>query len=121
MRSFVPRAYRRNVPRQELDAICARLKGNQELLPTLKAELKAVLMSPRFLYRGLMMPRAAGGQGPVDDFELAERMSYFLWGDMPDPELFETAAAGRLRDPQVFLFDKPLSNLDAKLRVQMRA
>jgi len=102
VRAFVPRAYRRNMPRRELDAICARLKDDQKLVPTLKAELKAVLMSPRFLYRGLMMPRGASGQRPVDDFELAERMSYFLWEDMPDQELFETAAAGHLRDPQVF-------------------
>ena len=37
---------------------------------------------------------------PLDDFELANRLSYFLWSSMPDGELFRLARAGQLRDPQ---------------------
>ena len=42
------------------------------------------------------------GQQRVDDYELAERLSYFLWSDMPDDELFEKAREGSLSEPAVF-------------------
>ena len=40
-------------------------------------------------------------QIPVDAFELAERLSYFFWEDMPDPELMDVAAKGNLNDPDI--------------------
>ncbi len=41
-------------------------------------------------------------RGPkLDDFALASRLSYFLWSSMPDDELFEVAAANKLRDPEM--------------------
>ena len=39
---------------------------------------------------------------PIDDLELASRLSFFLWSSIPDDELLETAASGQLRDPAVF-------------------
>ncbi|MEM7011744.1 MAG: DUF1592 domain-containing protein, partial [Verrucomicrobiota bacterium] len=66
----------------------------------LKAELKAVIMSPRFLYRGMLVDIRPGQQLPVDNFELAERLSYFLWADMPDDELASAAADGSLAKPE---------------------
>jgi len=59
-------------------------------------------MSPAFLYRGFLMERSPGKQIAVDDFELAERLSYFLWVDMPDEVLFEVARQGELKKPEVF-------------------
>ena len=56
-------------------------------------------MSPRFFYRGLMMETPVGQEVSVDDFELAERVSYFLWADRPDDELIRVAAAGGLSEP----------------------
>ena len=38
---------------------------------------------------------------PLDDYELATRLSYFLWSSLPDRELFLAAQQGRLQDPQV--------------------
>ncbi|MBL8891341.1 MAG: DUF1592 domain-containing protein [Planctomycetaceae bacterium] len=60
--------------------------------------LARVLASPTFLYRS----ESPGEQtGPISDWELATRLSYFLWSSLPDDELFELAASGRLREPEV--------------------
>ena len=62
--------------------------------------LYAMLISPNFLYRSSMKEPE---QKPylVDDFELASRLSYFLWSSMPDRELFKLASEGKLQDPKV--------------------
>ena len=62
---------------------------------------KAILVSPNFLYRVEEEPNRAGAY-PVSNFELATRLSYFLWSSMPDAELFNLAYQGRLQDT-VFL------------------
>ena len=65
--------------------------------------IAAVLVSPEFLYRGI---RDAGahahgrcGAFPLNDLELASRLSFFLWSQGPDEALLEVAAAGKLQDP----------------------
>ncbi len=55
--------------------------------------LEKLLVSPKFLLR---VERA---DAPVDDHTLASRLAFFLWSSIPDDELLEVAAAGRLRDP----------------------
>ncbi|MGY8767245.1 MAG: DUF1592 domain-containing protein [Pirellulales bacterium] len=101
VRDFVPRAYRRDVDEQKIQEILIQLKQADKLVSALKVELKTVLMSPGFLYRGILMKKSPGQQQPVDDFELAERISYFLWADMPDARLLSIASQGKLRDPSV--------------------
>ena len=71
------------------------LKG-EKLLSVTRNEMKALLVSPSFLYRGLLIEGTPGKQQVVDSYELAERLSYFLWEDMPDAQLFEAAAGGDL-------------------------
>ncbi|HEU5145565.1 MAG TPA: DUF1592 domain-containing protein [Chryseosolibacter sp.] len=61
---------------------------------------KAVLVSPNFLYRVEEEPERAGSY-PVSNFELATRLSYFLWSSMPDQELFNLAYLGKLQDTVV--------------------
>lgn len=61
---------------------------------------KAILVSPNFLYRVEEEPEHAGSY-PVSNFELATRLSYFLWSSMPDQELFNLAYLGRLQDTLV--------------------
>ena len=102
IRSFVPRAFRRSVPESKLDKIIDAVKQGRDVETALKIELKAVLMSAGFMFRGLMMEGEADKQRPVDSFELAERLSYFIWGDMPDAKLLELASAGTLAEPEVF-------------------
>jgi hypothetical protein len=62
-----------------------------------------VLASPEFLYRVGAPPedRAAGSTYAVDDFELASRLSFFLWSRLPDEELLELAEQGKLKDERV--------------------
>lgn len=103
IRWFVPRALRRPVAETRLAAMIEAVAAQPDSLAALQAELKAVLMSPAFLYRGMLVERVPGNVQPVDDYELAERLSYFLWADMPDAELFEVAASGTLRKPGVYL------------------
>jgi hypothetical protein len=60
-------------------------------------------MSPSFMYRGLLIEREGTKQQPIDPFELAERLSYFLWADMPDETLTKLAAGGTLNQPKVLI------------------
>lgn len=101
VRHLVPRAFRRDIPESRLEAILETLRQADDLVSTTKSELKAVLMSPAFMYRGLLMPSTAGEQQRVDAFELAERLSYFLWSDMPDDELMGLARNGSLMNDAV--------------------
>lgn len=57
--------------------------------------IEAMLQSPRFIYR-IEDQRGDGQRWPVTEFELANRMSYIIWGSSPDKELFDLAAKSRL-------------------------
>ncbi len=65
--------------------------------------LSRLLVDPRFLYRFEREPAelAVGAVFPVDDYELASRLSFFLWSSIPDDELLALAAEGRLGDSAV--------------------
>jgi hypothetical protein len=63
--------------------------------------LEAFLQSPFFLYRTELSDEARDGLVALDGWEIASRLSYFLWSSMPDAELFALAEAGDLRDPAV--------------------
>lgn len=103
LRTLARRAWRRPVT----DAEVARL---QQLVDVALAEgesvdrglnlaIRGVLLSPHFVYRP-ELDDASSASTPrlLNDYELASRLSYFLWSSMPDEALFEAAAAGRLRD-----------------------
>ena len=101
LQSFLPRIFRRPLERSDLAEKLDRVRTAKNPGLALKHELKAALMSPGFLYRGFLMPRELRKLQPVDAFEYAERMSYFLWGEMPDEELILLAAEGALLNPEV--------------------
>lgn len=61
---------------------------------------QAMLQSPRFIYR-IERQRGDGSSWPVDDYELASRLSYIIWGASPDEELMRSARDGTLSDPEV--------------------
>ncbi len=68
----------------------------------LRLMLKAILVSPQFLYitpAGEVKTEKA--IVPLDDYQLASRLSYLLWSTMPDAELFELADRGKLHEPAV--------------------
>jgi uncharacterized protein DUF1592/uncharacterized protein DUF1588/uncharacterized protein DUF1585/uncharacterized protein DUF1587/uncharacterized protein DUF1595 len=65
--------------------------------------LSRLLVDPRFLYRFEREPDeiAVGAVYAIDDYELASRLSFFLWSSIPDDELLELAAEHRLAEPAV--------------------
>tara|TARA_Y100000588_G_scaffold352144_1_gene404496 strand:+ start:260 stop:1447 length:1188 start_codon:yes stop_codon:yes gene_type:complete len=65
--------------------------------------LSGVLVSPNFLFRteGAPPGLAPGSVYPVSDFDLASRLSFFLWSSIPDDELLDLAGQGRLSDTEV--------------------
>ena len=65
--------------------------------------LERLLVSPQFLYRVERDPAGAapGSVHAVSDLELASRLSFFLWSSIPDDELLNVAAAGKLKQPEV--------------------
>ncbi len=98
---FLGRAYRRPATAGELDQAFAQYRSGRAAglghEVALKRVLQAILISPKFLLR-VERGRAGADSYPVDDWELASRLSYFLWASMPDQELFDLAARGGLRD-----------------------
>jgi hypothetical protein len=94
LKTFLARVYRRPIERSVLNQAIKNIKAAKNLEQALKFELKVVLMSPQFLYRGFLMQVQKPGPQAVDAYELAERLSYFIWADMPDAALLEAAADG---------------------------
>ncbi len=68
----------------------------------LRLVMARVLVAPAFLYR-VERPGPGNAASPVSDWELASRLSYFLWASMPDDELRKIAEQGRLHDPDILV------------------
>ena len=127
---FATRAYRRPLEQVEVDSLMThfrRRRGQGDSTDVaIRDVLQVILISPNFLIRFEAAPEfspepttLATGSPPqqnrrlieqsrsqsrairVSDWELASRLSYFLWASMPDDELFELARSGRLHEPTV--------------------
>lgn len=101
--SFIQRAFRRPASADERARFLglfdtARSAGKSEA-DAMRVAVQAVLSSPGFLFLAETTRTDAGKVRALDDFELASRLSYFLWASAPDEELLATARAGALRDP----------------------
>lgn len=101
---FLSKAFRRPVSRSEIERYVAMVRLQKERgldsLEALKVGLAAALCSPHFL---LFVEADSNGSArrsdPLNDHELASRLSYFLWSSCPDEELRRVADAGELRNP----------------------
>jgi mono/diheme cytochrome c family protein len=104
LKIFATRAFRRTISDAEVDRLLqlAKFAIDQGASPNeaFQTALQAVLVSPHFLFRIEADPQPGQGVRQLGDFELASRLSYFLWSSMPDRELFQLAKAGRLHDPK---------------------
>ncbi len=105
-RTLTRSAYRRPASEEELDVLVRVFDlATKNKLPypaALRLMLKAVLVSPQFLFitpAGEAEPRQS--VVPLDDYQLASRLSYLLWATMPDTELAALADAGKLHEPAV--------------------
>lgn len=103
---FVTRAYRRPARPQEVERLAKfveqAMAGGDRFERGIQLAVEAVLISPHFLFR--IESGRGGGRGgdggpvqPISEFQLATRLSYFLWSTMPDDELFREATSGTLR------------------------
>ena len=103
---FAAKAYRRPLADSESRDL-SELYGKLRTLDmpheeAFRLTLARVLVSPAFLYR-IEQPASGSAQAPVSNWELATRLSYFLWSSLPDDELRHVAAAGKLHDTDTLL------------------
>ncbi len=96
---FATRAFRRPVSADEVEGLMeifeVALHRGESFERACQVALTAVLVSPQFLF--LVEPEASKEDRPLTDYELASRLSYFLWSSMPDALLLREAEAGTLR------------------------
>jgi cytochrome c551/c552 len=105
--TLVRRAYRRPVTDLDLKPLLALYDAGRHDKEAgsfdngIEMALRGLLVSPEFLFRIENDPPVTGTVHPVSDFELASRLSFFLWSSVPDDELLKLAEAGTLKDPKV--------------------
>ncbi len=108
-RALARKMFRRPPSENEIDVLmkvyALATSNGKTHREALRQILKATLVSPQFLF---LTPDAGRTPSPekqeivaLDDYQLASRLSYFLWATMPDAELSALADAGKLRDPKV--------------------
>lgn len=102
--AFLPRAWRRPVGEAERERLMAVYDFVESETDSFEQGLYwafvASLVSPHFLFRVEPDPVLENVR-PLNDYEIAARLSYFLWSSMPDAELSAAAERGELRDPEV--------------------
>ncbi len=98
LKAFLPRAFRRPVSDETADYFIGiakeKLAAGESFGNAMIAAYKAALCSPYFL---MLVEKP----GPLEDYALASRLSYFLWSSQPDEELLTIAARGELKQPEV--------------------
>ena len=100
--AFLPRAFRRPIHESEIVQYLALFQASYKEDPSfevaMRFTLQAVLVSPKFLFLS-EEPNSRAQPDKVTDHELASRLSYFLWGSIPDDILLMAANDGALSDP----------------------
>jgi hypothetical protein len=100
---FATRAWRRPVTESEVDGLVSLVDfattAGKTMDESLRQAVWATLLSPKFIFRVEIDPDPESVEAhPLSDYELASRLSYFVWSSMPDDELFAAAEAGLLAD-----------------------
>ena len=101
------RAYRRNVTDADLKPLLSFFdsgRHNGTFESGIESGLRRMLVAPDFLFRVERDPAGAapGSNYRLNDFELASRLSFFLWSSIPDDQLLDLADRGKLQDPVIF-------------------
>ena len=103
---FAARAFRRPIDQEEIQSLLSvwvdSFAETGDFQRSIKDSLLVILTSPQFLF--LIEDSAGPGAEPLDEFELASKLSYFLWNSAPDSRLLELAAVNQLHsslDPQI--------------------
>ena len=117
--AMLARAFRRPVEDSVLDRYVAfamnQLTANVDFSDVMKTVAAAVISSPKFLYLYETSGTSETTE-PIDEFELASRLSFFLWGSLPDTQLLNLAAAGQLRQAEILNAQTDRMLRDRKLK-----
>ncbi|MGH9719356.1 MAG: DUF1588 domain-containing protein [Bryobacteraceae bacterium] len=104
LKAFLPRAFRRPVDERDIAPYVALFqaarKQGEAFEPAVFFAIRSALVSPQFLFR-VEPANPTEEARPLDSYAMASRLSYFLWGSMPDELLFDVAAEGKLHEPEV--------------------
>ena len=111
---LLPRAFRRPVTKDEVEAVAKfadrAVANGKKWEVGMQHALTAMLCSPKFLFRAQLDDRPDVAEPhPIGEFELASRLSYFLWSSLPDDELFKLAGEKKLS-----------ANLEAQVRRMLK-
>ncbi|MBM3996254.1 MAG: DUF1592 domain-containing protein [Planctomycetes bacterium] len=111
---LLPRAFRRPVTKDEIEAVAKfadrAVANGKKWEVGMQHALMAMLCSPKFLFRPELDDRPDSVEPhPIGEFELASRLSYFLWSSLPDGELFKLAGEKKLS-----------ANLEAQVRRMLK-
>jgi len=106
LRHFLTRAFRRPVEDDLLDRyvghVLTQMRAGESFTDGMKSVAAAAISSPRFFYLYDQAELESDeGSEQLDDFDLASRLSFFLWGSIPDETLVDLAAAGSLHEPEI--------------------
>ncbi|QYK53555.1 MAG: DUF1592 domain-containing protein [Fimbriimonadaceae bacterium] len=105
LENFVGKAYRRPATADEINRlmnIYNMVRENKDSYEeAIKVCVQAVLVNPNFLFRVELDNRATAKARDLNGYELASRLSYFLWNSLPDQTLLDLAAKGELTKPSV--------------------
>ncbi len=100
---FLPQAWRRPIADSEVEPLLGvvqtELDNGQTFHEAIRVGLAAALTSPKFLYLVESSVGLEAAAQELSNYEIASRLSYFLWSSMPDEELFRAAETGELIDP----------------------
>ena len=118
--AFASRAWRRPLTRRregEPARVLSDSRARRSSLDhdaAIRALIARILVSPAFLYR--VETVASGPEKPLNGWEMASRLSFFLWSSIPDDELRRAAAAGELSDPAMLAKQVKRMTADPKAR-----
>lgn len=102
LEAFAYRAWRKPPPAESLEGLLTMFDRGQargdSFEKSIKLAMKAALVSPHFMFLAEPHPEEKGNYA-LGGYELASRLSYFLWSSMPDDALLASAASGALQDP----------------------
>ncbi len=119
LRPFLTQAFRRPVDDASLDRyasfVTTQIEKGAEFTDAMKAVAAATIASPKFIY---LYDEANENdlRESLNDFELASRLSFFLWGSIPDPELIDLARESKLSDTETLAAQVDRMLRDKKLK-----
>jgi hypothetical protein len=104
LQDLATRAFRRPVTVEDMQPIISFYEGSRlrnDFEGSIRDAISAILVSPHFIYRAEDGNTNENGVYTLNDFELASRLSFFLWSSVPDEQLLELANAGKLKEDNV--------------------